>query len=437
MLLRKSFPFGMTLLLVLSLSGCFLTKPIPPEKAVLRGSAVIPVSRSVETVPLSGATVEIVDPGTGATVAKTTTNENGSYQVEVPADGPYLVRVEKGNAVLLLVSPPVEGGKTYHLGTADAFSTAVALIFMARVERGEDPRAINLEEIAAHGETALLASAVEAALLRGENPLTSQGVLGVLENISSPGVTTTVPLPSGDGYGTIRIVVRKSRLIPQDADSLLLIVRDATRKIVKTFDLPQDGGDFSASLRVPVSTYEVYAFSMKKTTLSIVSRFLLTSGKARNVAVRENETTEVSITLQPFTCSFTIPEEVSSGETFAVEAEVRGAGVEIWNEPFLLSAYFAYSTSSWNPNDLESNTVTRVFRNTLTRVAEDTIKITFTVNAPVVSENTTIFYRVVVYQASYDYVDYLSYWPYLALPESCGELQVSTERTGTLSIVIQ
>ena len=437
MLPRKSFPFGMVLLLVLSLSGCFLARPVPPEKAVLRGSAVIPVFRSVETIPFSGATVEIVDPRTGATVAETTTDEEGNYQVEVPAGGPYLVRVVRGNAVLLLVSPPVEGGKTYHLGTADVFSTAVALIFMARVEKGEDPGAINLEEIAAQRETTLLAGAVEAALLRDENPLTSPEVLGVLEDISSLGAVTTGPLPSGDGYGTIRIVVRKSRLIPQDADSLLLIVRDATRKIVETFDLPQGGGDFSASLRVPVSTYEVYAFSLKKTTLSIVSRFLLTSGKARNVAVREGETTEVSITLQPFTCSFTVPEEVSSGETFTVEAVVQGAGVEIWNEPFLLSAYFAYSTSSWNPNDLESSAVTKVFRNTLTRVAEDTIKITFAVNAPVVSRDTTIFYRVVVYQASYDYVDYLSYWPYLALPETCRELRVSTGRTGTLSIVIQ
>ena len=164
-------------------------------------------------------------------------------------------------------------------------------------------------------------------------------------------------------------------------------------------------------------------FSLR-TQLSIVSH-VLTSGKQKSVPVQENQTTKVTIALQPLTYSFIInPETVSSGNLFQVEATAQGAGVEIWEEPFLISAYFAYSTSSWNPDGLDSTNVIKIYRQSLEPVGEDSIKATFIVNAPSVSADTTLYYRVIFYQPDYDYSSYIDYSPYLSLPNT-----VSLRRT--------
>jgi len=462
--MRKYLVLILITLLALAISGClFQPAPTPaPTKAILKGQVVVPEGafRQVGGQALPGATVNIIDPKTGEIIATTITDANGKYQVEVPPGGPYIIEAVKGNIKVLDVSPQVEVGQTYDLGTADATSTAVALVFQARVAAGEDPAQINLDEILEDPKIGNLIQAVEEALEAGEDPTTTSEVEELVNVIVTPPspspapgyeptytptpTTSPTPAPTLTGYGTIRIVIQKSKLIPQNADSLLLIVRDANRKIVQTFDLPEGGSTYTVSLNVPVSIYDVYAFSLKDTQLSIVSRWILTSGKQKSVSVQENQTTQVMITLQPLTYSFTIsPETVSSGNPFQVEATARGAGVEIWEEPFLISAYFAYSTSSWSPDELDSTNLIKIYRQSLERVGEDSIKATFIVNAPSVSADTTLYYRVIFYQPDYDYIDYINYSPYLCLPntvlsegEQCRELQVTTGKTGTLSIIL-
>ncbi len=447
-------------ILALAVSGClFQPAPTPPPtKAILTGQVIVPQGavRQVGGQALPGATVNVIDPVTGNIVATTTTDADGNYQVEVPPGGPYIIEAVKGSIKVLDVSPQVEVGQTYDLGTADATSTAVALVFQEKVTAGEDPAQINLDEILEDPKIGNLIEAVEEALAAGEDPTTAPEVTQVVEVIVTPPAPaptppsgpvtppTASPTPTLTGYGAIQIVIQKSKVIPQNADSLLLIVRDANRKIVQTFDLPEGVSTYTASLNVPVSSYDVYAFSLKGTQLSIVSRWILTSGKQKSVPVQENQTTKVTIALQPLTYSFIInPETVSSGNLFQVEATAQGAGVEIWEEPFLISAYFVYSTSSWNPDGLDSTNVIKIYRQSLEPVGEDSIKATFIVNAPSVSADTTLYYRVIFYQPDYDYSSYIDYSPYLSLPntvfsegEQCRELQVTTGKTGTLSIVL-
>lgn len=431
-----SFLLVVSFLVFLLSSGCLLS-PVSGERAILRGSAAVPASFRAMTNPLSGATVEIIDPETGDVIATTTTDENGNYEVEVPPGGPYLVRIQSGEMVLLDVSPSIEPGRTYNLGTADASSTAVALVFMVRVGNGENPASINLEEIAGQEGIENLTSAIEAALLAGSNPLTSSEVLEELEGLLPPEGNSNLPssenanatITTGDGYGTITITIQRSRLIPQEADSILFIIRDATRKIVQTVELPEGKTTLSTSFSVPVSTYDVYVFSMMEASPNL-GHWALTSGKSKGVVVEESKTTEVSITLQPFSASFSItPENVTSGGVFTVEATVRGAGVEIWNEPFFDRMDFVYDTSSWSFFDSSASGLTSLLGYP-TRTGEDEIKATFTVNAPLVSADTTLYYRIVLYAPVQDFL-------YLALPDSCGELLVTTGRTGTLQIVVQ
>jgi hypothetical protein len=93
--------------------------------------------------------VNIIDPVTGDIIATTVTDANGYYQVFVPAGGPYLLQVVKDGVVILQITPQVEVGIEYDLGTADCSTTAVALIALAMMDAGANLADINLADIAA------------------------------------------------------------------------------------------------------------------------------------------------------------------------------------------------------------------------------------------------------------------------------------------------
>ena len=135
--------------------------------------------------------MNVIDPVTGNIVATTTTDANGYYRIEVPAGGPYIIEAVKGNLKVLRVSPQVEAGKTYDLKTADAYSTAVALVFQAKVEAGEDPAEIDPEEIEEDPKIGNLIQAVEEALAASEDPTTAPEVTQVVEVIVNPPKPTT------------------------------------------------------------------------------------------------------------------------------------------------------------------------------------------------------------------------------------------------------
>ena len=186
--MRKYLLLTLIVILALAIGGCAPTTA-PPTKAILKGRVVVPQGavRQVGGQALPGATVNVIDPVTGNIVATTTTDANGYYRIEVPAGGPYIIEAVKGNLKVLRVSPQVEAGKTYDLGVADAYSTAVALVFQAKVEAGEDPAEIDLEEIAEDRKIKEeLAQAIEEALKEGKDPTTAPEVIHLVDVIVSP-----------------------------------------------------------------------------------------------------------------------------------------------------------------------------------------------------------------------------------------------------------
>jgi hypothetical protein len=80
----------------------------------------------------------------------------------------------------------VEAGVIYDLGTADATTTAVALVFQALVDEGEDPADIDLGEIELMDNFSALVSAVEDALAEGEDPAQNPEVQDGIEIILNP-----------------------------------------------------------------------------------------------------------------------------------------------------------------------------------------------------------------------------------------------------------
>jgi len=165
-----------TLLCVLAVSvlfvGCRLAAPPTPKNtAVLTGVVTVPVaSRQVQGQALAEATVRIINPQTEEVVATTTTDKDGKYSVEVPPGGPYIVEASKGNLTVLDVSPVVEAGRSYDLGTADATSTAIALIFLQLVRWGENPADIDLDAIPNIPGFGNLVNAIENVFEANQDP---------------------------------------------------------------------------------------------------------------------------------------------------------------------------------------------------------------------------------------------------------------------------
>ena len=185
--------FVVIVLVAFVLNGCLMSQSptsTTEPKTVLKGRVMVPEGtvkgKQINGQALVGATVNIIDPKTGNVIATTTTDANGNYNVEVPAGGPYIVEAVKGNVKVLDVSPVIQAGETKDLGTADAFSTAQALIFQALVEKGNDPAQINLEGILSLSGFSQLANQVESALEAGTDPTTNSQVNNLVNNIISP-----------------------------------------------------------------------------------------------------------------------------------------------------------------------------------------------------------------------------------------------------------
>jgi len=226
--MRKYAVLALIVILALMMSGCALFSPAPPTKAILEGRVLVPerAVRQVGGQPLPGATVRVKDLE-GNIVATTTTDANGYYRVEVPAGGPYIIEVVKGSIKVLRVSPQVEVGKTYDLGTADATSTAVALVFQAKVEAGEDPAEIDLDELAEDPKIKEeLAQAIEEALAAGEDPTTAPEVTHLVDVIVSPPAPKPEPTPEPTPTYAVTF-----KVTPADAT---VVVKDSKGNVVTT-----------------------------------------------------------------------------------------------------------------------------------------------------------------------------------------------------------
>ncbi len=218
--MRKYAVLVLVAILALAISGCAPFSPAPPTKAILKGRVVVP--EGVGEQALAGATVNVIDPVTGNIVATTTTDANGYYRVEVPPGGPYIIEAVKGSIKVLCVSPQVEAGETYPLGVADATSTAVALVFQAKVEAGEDPAEINLDEILEDPRIGNLIEAIEEALAAGEDPTTAPEVIHLVDVIVTPPAPAPAPTPT---YAVT------FKVTPADAT---VVVKDSKGNVVAT-----------------------------------------------------------------------------------------------------------------------------------------------------------------------------------------------------------
>jgi uncharacterized repeat protein (TIGR02543 family) len=185
---RNLIFFCLLILGVFLITSC-LPKP-PVTEGILKGQVMVP-EESVEAKDLTGqalanATVNIIDPVTGEIIATTTTDADGYYQVFVPAGGPYLLQVVKDGVVILQITPQVEVGIEYDLGTADCSTTAVALIALAMMDAGANLTDINLADIAADPNFDDVLSSVTSIIEAGGDPTESAVVQQVVEDFLSP-----------------------------------------------------------------------------------------------------------------------------------------------------------------------------------------------------------------------------------------------------------
>ena len=169
------------------ITSCFSNPPV--TEGILKGQVLVPEG-SIKTKDLTdqalpGATVNIIDLSIGDIIATTITDTNGYYQVFVPAGGPYLLEAVKDGVKVQQITPQVEVGIEYDLGTADYSTTAVALIAQAMLEEEDYPNDladISLAEIEADPNFNDVMSSVYSAIKAGVDPAESALVHQAIEN---------------------------------------------------------------------------------------------------------------------------------------------------------------------------------------------------------------------------------------------------------------
>jgi len=201
---KRNLIFLSLLLVVFLFTSClsFLTKP-PVTEGILKGKIIVPEgiikAKDLTGQALPNATINIIDPLTGAILATTTTDANGNYQVLVPAGGPYLLQAIKDGIKVQQITPSVEVGIEYDLGTADCSTTAVALIVQAMLEDDsypDDPADINLANIEADWYFTGVLNSVCDVLGTGVDPAVSALVQQAVEDFLHPPTPTPHPTPT-------------------------------------------------------------------------------------------------------------------------------------------------------------------------------------------------------------------------------------------------
>ena len=209
MLKKRNLLFLSLLILgVLLLTSCFLNPPV--TDGILKGQVIVPEGAK-QTKELTGqalpdATVNIIDPATGAIIATTTIDATGAYQVFVPAGGPYLLQAVKDGVKVLQFTPQVEVGIEYELGTADCSTTAVALIAQAMLDvedYPDDPANINLTDIETDSNFNDVMNPVCSIIQAGGDPTVSAAIEQAVADFLSPPTPAPVPTYSVtyDGNG--------------------------------------------------------------------------------------------------------------------------------------------------------------------------------------------------------------------------------------------
>ena len=200
MLKKRNLIFLSLLILgVLLITSCLPKTPV--TEGILKGRVMVPEgpaqAKQLTGHALSDATVNIIDLSAGEVIAITTTDLSGYYQVFVPAGGPYLLEAIKDGVKVLQITPQVEAGIEYDLGTADCRATAVALIAQAMMDAEDypdDPTDINLADIEADPNFNDVMSVVCSAIEAGGDPAESALVQQAVEDFLHPPTPTPPPL---------------------------------------------------------------------------------------------------------------------------------------------------------------------------------------------------------------------------------------------------
>jgi len=206
MLVKRNLIFlSLFILLVLILSSCFLNPPA--SEGILKGQIMVPEG-SILTKDLTGqalpdATVNIIDLATGAIIATTVTDADGYYQVSVPPGGPYLLEAVKDGIKVQQITPQVEVGIEYELGTADCTTTSAALIAQAMMDAGDNPSDIECEAIIADPNFSDVSSAVCSTIEAGGDPAESAVIQQVVEDFLSPPEPPPTPSPLVTTYTVV------------------------------------------------------------------------------------------------------------------------------------------------------------------------------------------------------------------------------------------
>ena len=202
MLKKRNFIFLSLLILgILLLSSCFLNPPV--TEGILKGQVIVPEG-TIQAKDLTGqalpdATVNIIDLVTGAIIATTVTDATSHYQVSVPPGGPYLLEAVKGSVKLQQITPQVEVGIEYELGTTDCATTASALIVQAMLDVEDYPddlADINLADIEADPNFNNVMNIVCSIIEAVGDPTVSAAVQQAVENFLHPPAPTPTPLSS-------------------------------------------------------------------------------------------------------------------------------------------------------------------------------------------------------------------------------------------------
>ena len=400
------------------LNGCITsTTPAPLPKTTLKGKVVVPEGavkgKRVTGEALAEATVNIVNPKTDNVIATTTTDVNGNYNVDVTAGGPYIVEAGKGNVKVLDVSPIIQEGETKDLGTADATSTAQALIFMYLVEAGSDPSQIDIDAIPNLSGFSQLVNQIETILEAGGDPTTNTQVNNVINNIVSPQPATG----GGGGGGEVPAQVKYKVVVMSENGTVKGTGEYKKGDTVILTATPNEGYEFvnwTDSNENVVSTDNPYTFTMGVANVTLTANFrekespvtkytLTLNGEGLSSDPEAGEidaSTKVTITVTPpdgkQITTFTVNDEDKKNElinnTFSFEITVDTTVAVTYEGVPVPSTYtFSYTVPS-DIVDGEEKTVDVTFAtDVLGDYGYDKVRFTFAATGP---ENATVTFKV-------------------------------------------
>ncbi len=173
-------PIIILLLAIFVEGGCFQKPIFAPNKTTIKGEIISQVINSqdkkVSEQKVADAVIEVINPMTGLTIGRATTDLDGFFSLQVPPGGPYVVQAEKENLRISKITPILRQGESKSIQLIDAESTALALLFQELNKRGQIAENFDIKFYLKNQYFADLTSSIKAALQNNKNPAKNQVV---------------------------------------------------------------------------------------------------------------------------------------------------------------------------------------------------------------------------------------------------------------------